>query len=259
MVFRMKKSKFTVDIENKLKACAPKKWVSRLKPEDFLKGNGMETSSLKFLNMSMPSLRHQLATLYSTKAESYSPDLFEDMQKLWFESEIFDAKSFAIYWLDQQKVEFLLKNYKEILCWADEIDNWAHSDGLCSIFARMFDESQNLLLPTYLKWNKHKVSWLRRCSMVGTFYYSRSRKNVPTFAQARKLVEPHFTANEYYVQKGVGWTLREMYNVYPTETTRFIETKLPLITPIAWVAASEKMPKTKKEILLKKRKLNRKR
>lgn len=255
----MKKSKFTVEIENKLKAAAPKKWASRFKPEDFLKGNGMETSSLKFLNLSMPALRHQLATLFSTKTESYSPELFKDMQALWFESDIFDAKTFAIYWLDQQEPEFLLKNHKEVLKWAHEIDNWAHSDGLCSIFARMFDDSQNLLLPTYLKWNKHKNSWLRRCSMVGTFYYSRSRKNLPTFAQARKLVEPHFTAKEYYVQKGVGWTLREMYNVYPAETTRYIETKLPLITSIAWVAASEKMPKSKKSVLLKKRKQHRKR
>lgn len=259
MFWLMKKSNFTINIENKLKAVAPKKWASRFKPEDFLKGNGMETSSLQFLNMSMPALRHQLATLFSTKAESYSPELFEDMQKLWFESDIFDAKMFAIYWLDQQKPEFLLKNHKAILKWADQIDNWAHSDGLCSIFARMFDNSQSLLLPTYMKWNKHKNSWLRRCSMVGTFYYSRSRKNVPTFAQARKLVEPHFTAPEYYVQKGVGWTLREMYNVYPNETTRYIESNLPLITPIAWVAASEKMPKAKKENLLKKRKLHRKR
>lgn len=259
MFLRMKKSKFTVEIENRLIAAAPKEWASRFKPEDFLKGNGMETSRLRFLNMSMPDLRRQLATLFSTKAESYNPELFADMQNLWFESDIFDAKTFAIYWLDKQKPEFLIKNHKKILAWADEIDNWAHSDGLCSIYARMFDESQSLLLPTYLRWNRHKNSWLRRCSMVGTFYYSRLRKNIPTFARVKKMVEPHFTAKEYYVQKGVGWTLREMYNVYPRETVNYIESKLPLITSIAWVAASEKLPKAIKNGLLRKRKLNRKR
>lgn len=253
----MKKTKFTTDVENKLIAAAPKKWTSRFKPEDFLKGHGTETSRLKFLNMSMPMLRHQLATLFSTKELSHSPELFENMQKLWFESDIFDAKIIAIYWLDKQKSEFLIKNHKKILLWASDVDNWAHADGLCSIYARMFDRTQTLLWPTYLKWNRHKNSWLRRCSMVGTFYYSRSRTNHPTFAQAKKLVEPHFTAKEYYVQKAVGWTLREMYNVYPAETIKYIKIKLPLITPIAWVATSEKLPKKTKDILLKKRRNNR--
>lgn len=217
----------------------------------------METSRLKFLNMTMPNLRSELATLFSTKEQSYSAELFSDMQNLWFESDIFDAKTFAIYWLDKQSPEFLLKNHKDILAWAHSIDNWAHSDGLCSIFARMFDHSQNLLLPTYSQWNKHSNSWLRRCSMVGTFYYSRSRNNLPTFTLAKKLVDPHFKANEYYVQKAVGWTIREMYNVYPSETVKYIETNLPHISSIAWVAASEKLPKKIKVGLLKKRKLNR--
>lgn len=254
MFYEMKKSKFTLDIENKLKAIAPKKWPTRFKPEDYIKGNGSETSRLKFLNLSMPMLRGQLTTLFSTKEQSYSEELFAKMEKLWFESDIFEAKTFAIYWLDKQKSEFFIKNHKKILLWANEIDNWAHSDGLCAIYARMFEHSQKLLLPTYLKWNRHSNSWLRRCSMVGTFYYSRSRKNHPTFARAKKLVEPHFTAKEYYVQKGVGWTLREMFNVYPAETIKYIETKLAVLSPIAWVAASEKLPKKTKDALLKKRK-----
>lgn len=253
----MKKSKFTIEVENKLIRAAPKKWTSRFKPEDFLKGNGMETSRLKFLNMSMPAVRHQLATLFSTKEKSFGPELFSDMQKLWYESDIFDAKTIAVYWLDKQKIEFLLKNYKKILAWANDIDNWAHSDGLCSIYAQMFEHSPRLILPTYLKWNRHKNSWLRRCSMVGVFYYSRSRKAHPSLALAKRLVSPHFTSQEYYVQKGVGWALREMYNVYPTETVRYIENKLPVITPIAWVAASEKLPGKIKENLLQKRKQNR--
>ena len=254
MFFKMKKSKFTIQIENKLIKAAPKKWTGRFKPEDFLKGNGSEVSKLKFLNMSMPTLRHELFKLYSTKEKSYSPDLFEDMQKLWFESDIFEAKSLALYWLDKQKNEFLIKNHKKILSWASEVDNWAHSDGLCAIYARMLEHSPNLILPTYFKWNRHKNSWLRRCSMVGTFYYSRSRNTHPAFALSKKLIEPHFTAKEYYVQKAVGWTLREMYNVYPAETIKYIKNKLPKITSVAWVAASEKLPAKIKDPLLEKRK-----
>lgn len=252
----MKKSKFTLEIEKKLIKIAPKKFGA-FKPEDYIKGNGMETSTLKFLNHNMPTLRNFLATLFKTKAESHSESLFEDMQKLWFESDIFDAKIIALYWLDQQDEKFLIKNHKKILTWIMQIDNWAHSDLYCSTLGRMFDHSPHLLLPTYKQWNKNTNSWMRRCSMVGTYYYSRMRKNPLDFKTATTLVSPHFKAPEYYVQKGVGWTIREMYNVYPRETIKYIENNLHHLSSIAWVAASEKLPANIKQPLLKKRKENR--
>ncbi|MEK6628609.1 MAG: DNA alkylation repair protein [Bdellovibrionota bacterium] len=250
----MIKSKFTIEIENKLVKAVPKKFAGKLTAEYFLKGKGAEVSRLRFLNLTIPEIKHQLATLFSTTEESYSASLFADMESLWFESEIFDAKTFAVYWLDKQKPEFLIKNHKKILSWSNEIDNWAHADGLCSIYARMFEQMPKLILPTYLKWNRHKNSWLRRCSMVGLFYYSRARTNQPSFNLAKKLVNPHFSAPEYYVQKAVGWTIREMYNTYPPETIQYIENNNHQLSSVAWVAASEKLPaKLKKSILTKRR------
>ena len=249
----MKKSKFTVDVENKLTQTAPKK-LNKLLPEDYLKGNGNEKSKLRFLNHKMPTLRNFLASLHNTKAESHGEHLFEDMQRLWFESDIFDAKIIALYWLDQQNEDFLKKNHKKILRWITEVDNWAHSDLYCSSLARLFDHAPEAVMPTYKTWNSHKNSWARRCSMVGTYYYSRFRKNPLDFKTATQLVSPHFTAPEYYVQKGVGWTIREMYNVYPAETIKFIENNLHQISSIAWVAASEKLTLKIKQGLLKKRK-----
>lgn len=253
----MIKSKFTIDIENKLIKAVPEKFTGILSAEYFLKGKGAEVSRLRFLNLTIPQIKHQLTTAFSTTEESYRSELFADMQRLWFESDIFDAKTYALYWLDKQKSEFLIKNHKKILSWATEVDNWAHADGLCSIYARMFEHSSKLILPTYLKWNRHKKSWLRRCSMVGTFYYSRYRINQPSFALAKKLVHPHFTANEYYVQKAVGWTIREMYNVYPIETIKYIENNNFQLSSVAWVAASEKLPMKIKKSILKKRKIHR--
>lgn len=243
----MKKSKFTVEIEQELIRLAPKKFSGKFKPEDYIKGNGMQFSELQFLNLTMPAVRNQLKLV---KGEN----LFKDMQNLWFESRIFDAKILAVYWLDKQPAEFLVKNSTDVLSWALEIDNWAHSDALCSIFARLYEAAPEKVLPVYLKWNRHKNPWLRRCSMVGTFYYSRMRKNPISFSLAKKLVTPHFKAPEYYVQKGVGWTIREMYNVYPDATIAYIQQNIRHLTPIAWVAASEKLDAKIKAPLLEKRK-----
>ena len=66
------------------------------------------------------------------------------------------------------------------------------------------------------------------------------------------------SAEEYYVQKAVGWTLRECYNAYPAETTKFITNNLSNIHSDAWYAASEKMPLELKNKLVLQRRKNRK-
>lgn len=253
----MKKSKFTRDIEARLTEKSPKKFKSRFKPEDFIRGNGHELSALKFLNMNIPQVRQELLNLFGSKKESLHEKHFEQMQKLWFESDIFEVKALALFWLEHQSDEFLLQHHRQILTWAEAVDNWAHSDTLCSVLARIIDVKPQALLPTYKKWNRHQNPWLRRCSMVGIYLYSRMRQNPLDFATATAFVNPHFQAKEYYVQKGVGWTIREMYNLYPTETIKYIQDNNHQLTSVAWVAASEKLPAKIKAPLLQKRKENR--
>ena len=254
----MKKSAFTLKVENDLKKLSPKNYTGKFKPEDYVKGNGHELSKLKFLNLKMPVVRNYLDSLDQDKKSSRSPQHFKKMNQLWFESDIFDAKIIALYWLDHQSTDFLVKNQKQIFKWVHQIDNWAHSDAYCSALARIFEFDQKKALPTYLKWNKHQNSWLRRCSMVATFYYSYQRETQPSFELAKKLVSPHFKAKEYYVQKAVGWTLREMYNVYPEKTLYFIKRNNHHLSSIAWVAASEKLSAKTKRPLLEERKQLRK-
>jgi 3-methyladenine DNA glycosylase AlkD len=250
----MKKSEFTLGVEKRLLQIAPKKNDWKFSDEYILGNNFKGSSSLKLLRIKIPVLRQFAGNLFGTKERSFDPVLLPKMKKLWFESDIFEAKHIALYWLENQSVEMILKNKNEILTWVTAIDNWAHSDSYCSIIAKAFEADQKSLLPVYKQWNSHPNSWLRRCSMVGTFYYSRSRKVQPSFKLASQLVNPHFTAKEYYVQKAVGWTIREMYNVYPSETIKYIENNLSKITPIAWVAASEKLPaKIKKNLLLQRK------
>lgn len=246
----MKKSKFTQQVEKYLIAHSPQKNNSKFKPEDYLSGKVNEKSQLQFLNMSMPQLQLSLKKFKDTAHESHSEELFLDMQALWFESDIWEAKMFSLYWLIKQKDAFLVKNVKAVLKWVNVVDNWAHSDAYCSVIARMYDVAPTAVQSTLLSWNKSKNPWLRRCSMVSLYYYSRQRANPASFKLAVQLVNPHFEAPEYYVQKAVGWTIREMYNVYPEETVRYIQQKNPVLSSVAWVAATEKLkPHIKKPLL----------
>lgn len=218
-------------------------------PQKYIVGQG--NSQQKFLHLKMPVVRE---VLKNQKLFSNQENLFEKVQTLWFTSQFHEAKTLSLLWLDQQSEDFLLKHQKNIIKWISVIDNWAHSDGLSSLLTRIYELDSSHLHKVFVKWNTHKSSWHRRQSMVSLFYYSSARKKQPAYKIAEKFVRSNITYPEYYVQKGVGWTLREMHNVYPEQTFNFLQNNIKSISSIAWVAATEKLSPSKKRELIKKRK-----
>jgi 3-methyladenine DNA glycosylase AlkD len=89
---------------------------------------------------------------------------------------------------------------------------------------------------------------------VSLFYYARTKKEHVTFELTQQLIYPLLTDKEYFVQKAVGWTLRESYNVYPKQTFTFIEENIKSITPTAFTTCLEKMTEKQKLTLKLKRK-----
>lgn len=211
-------------------------------------------SALDYLGLRIPVLRAILKKKLSVLKEDF-PTQFQVFEKNWFKASTFDQKHLSLFWLESLSDEQLLQIAKPLLKWSLAIDNWAHSDSLCGTYSRIFDAAPELHLTTYQKWNRHKNPWLRRISMISLMYYARLRENHPSFEQAKKFVIPHLDAKEYYVQKAVGWTLREMYNVYPEKTFALLQKNIKAISPIAWVAASEKLKPAEKKFLLLRRKL----
>lgn len=241
----MTKTARTRQTEQRLKKLTPFT-AEKFFGESYIGGN---ESRLQYLNLKIPLVR----TFFST--EKMAEWSLTEVENLWFSSNIFEAKTLALIWLESQSTQFLLKNIQRLVKWAPQIDNWALSDGYSGILARAFEADPKKLLPTYKKWNRHTNPWLRRISIVGLIYYARARKEKPPFSLVISLVQPHLGAVEYYLQKGVGWTLRETYNIYPKETTKFIVTNLGQIHSDAWYAASEKMPLSlKKKLVLERRK-----
>lgn len=137
------------------------------------------------------------------------------------------------------------------------IDNWATSDSLSSILARALEREPKTGLPFYRKWNRSKNPWTRRQSLVGLYYYASERRKMPpakfVLSQLEALLDdPHF-----YVQRGVGWTLRELHNVKPKLQEAFVLRNLARISATAWFAASENYPKARKAELARERRARR--
>ena len=81
---------------------------------------------------------------------------------------------------------------------------------------------------------------------MSLFYYSALRKKQPSFTKVTKLLLPLIKIEDYYLQKGVGWTFRELYNVYPERAFSLLEKQVRVLSPDAWQAATEKLSKTQK-------------
>jgi 3-methyladenine DNA glycosylase AlkD len=180
--------------------------------------------------------------------------LFNEIYK---QSAIFEVKNLAFIYLDKHHKHISLKTQLNTLPkWVKHIDNWAHSDGLSKYLTRLIENksTQNEMLTIIKKWNASKNLWERRQSLVSLFYYARTKKEHVTFELTQQLIYPLLADKEYYVQKAVGWTLRESYNVYPKQTYTFIEENIKSVTPTAFTTCLEKMTEKQKQILKQKRK-----
>ena len=166
------------------------------------------------------------------------------------QSDILEVKNQCIMFLDQHKKKKLNhKHWLVIKEWVKYIDNWAHSDSLSSIYTIMLQNHLDLIYPQLQQWNKSKNLWERRQSLVCLFYYSRTRKQFLSFEQCIVLITNLLDDKEYYVQKGLGWALREASNVYYEYTFDFIQQHIKQIKPAAYSAAIEKLLPQHKEIV----------
>lgn len=168
---------------------------------------------------------------------------------VWNNATHFEILSQALLFMERRQAQLDKNDWKILKTWSDRIDNWAHSDSLSSYYARLLENQPKLVYPTLRRWNVSKNPWLRRLSLTSLFYYARSRKKQPQFADVLPLIKARIEDPHFYVQKGVGWAIREMYNVYPERTLRFLEEQAQALSALAWPAATEKLKKADKRRL----------
>lgn len=142
--------------------------------------------------------------------------------------------------------------------WIYLVDNWAHSDSLSSLLAELLDKAlqakDKVLITKHLRlrrmWNQSPHFWLRRQSIVSLLNYSRLRKETLSFDEIIRFVDPLCMDPAFYVQKAIGWTLRETYNLYPQKTYAYLMRNFSKISSQAFSSSTEKLKKHDKQKLL---------
>lgn len=220
-----------------------------------------EASRFKKLHLRLPSLRRFKFSGFTRKTSN--EEKLAVLDYLWSYSKINEALTWILIETAKFPDTMLLQNYQVLLNWQEKIGNWWHSDGLSGIYARILEEEleqqkgryeNSLFLSVLQRWNEDNNSWKRRQSVVSLLLYAqlRKRKVLPyevMIEQVKNLLDDE----NYYVQKGVGWTIRELFRIYPEEIKQFLQENITQIKSEAWQAASERLDREFKEELKKKR------
>lgn len=239
--------KYLHEVNTALKKLTGAKQPSKYLPENYI---GSEYKYYKYYNIRVPKIR-ALGKQGFSFSEKRIDEQFKIWDYIWQNSTVFELSLISIHFMNKRPVEELYKHRKMLLNWIKRIDNWALSDEFSHLIAKLYEYKPKEFQSTYEKWNKSKNPWERRASMVGLQYYAQLREKYVPYKTILSMVDPHLEDQHYYVQKAVGWTLRECWNVHPKPTYEYLKKKAHLIPPGGWTAATEKLSKTDKARLTK--------
>lgn len=243
-------NKYLDEVHSSLKKLRGAKQPSKFLPENYI---GSEYQYYEYYNIRVPQVR-ALAKQGFSFAKFPINEQFKIWDYIWQKSNIFELSLMAIHFVNKRSVEELYLHRKMLLKWIKRIDNWALSDEFSNMIAKLNEHNSAEFRSIFFKWNKSNNPWERRVSMVGLLYYTHLRESYVPYKTIINMVNPHLEDKHYYVQKAVGWTLRECWNVYPKETYEYLKKNAQLIPTGGWTAATEKLSKTDKNRLTKLRK-----
>jgi 3-methyladenine DNA glycosylase AlkD len=132
-----------------------------------------------------------------------------------------------------------------------KIDNWAHSDFLSSIIGRNMMYDETAIYDDLKTLNKSPNLWERRNSLVPLVYHLKNKKYTLNETDFIQLINPLVNDKEYFVQKAIGWLLREFGLRFPNELLQFLYKNAPQISSVAFASATEKISIDYKEQLKK--------
>ncbi len=217
------------------------------RPESYI---GAGQSQLTYLNLKIPIVRAAFKEGFSFSERDVT-EQWQIWDFVWHNSNIFEVMLLSSYFVAKRSIEELHQNRRRLLRWVDRVDNWAHSDELSSHYAKLVEHAPDIYLPVLETWSRSKNPWYRRQALVAPLFYSRFRKTYPPLKFLLRQIDSHIEDGHYYVQKGVGWALRECWNVYPKPTFEYLKKNAHRVPPAGWTAATEKLSPAQKKALMK--------
>jgi len=111
---------------------------------------------------------------------------------------------------DSEFIEFLLTNHS----WWDSVD--ALASNYLGRYLRLFPKQRETVIKS---WRKSENRWLRRSCLIFQLRY----KSQTNFELLKSLILEFKHEKEFFIQKAIGWSLREYAKTNPVSVRNFVE------------------------------------
>lgn len=216
--------------------------TAKLDAEKVRQRSSYMKSALPVCGLPVPVLRELLKTGFSFSRRPFA-EQFAIWDMVWHEATTHEGRALAAFWVEGDLADAPepATFFKTVAPWSTGIFCWDVSDLLSGLHARLLERAPEVVLPQLRIWNHSRNPWLRRQSVVSLIFQARQRAVVPAAPVVLEFVETLLGDPDHYVQKGVGWCLREASVVHPGAVEGFLRRRVERIHPTAWTAASEKL------------------
>jgi 3-methyladenine DNA glycosylase AlkD len=156
----------------------------------------------------------------------------------------YEEASFAVGFIYSLTDRFTAETFDKLGNWLENgIVNWAHTDVLSGKALSYFITNEIVEIESIKKWNDSASKWKRRA--VPVTLIDVLKMDVP-IENLFCIIEPLMSDGDKFVQKGLGWFLRESWKIYPIKTEEFLLKWKDTCGRIIIQYATEKMEKGNK-------------
>jgi 3-methyladenine DNA glycosylase AlkD len=188
----------------------------------------------------------QLPSFVKSVFEKYPKMTAEDILTLGntlFADGKYEIGSLAILLLKERKAEFTKKTLSEVKQWFDKgVNNWAHSDVLCSLIIPVFFHENITTFIDLKEWRISQCRWTRRAVPVSLLALIKTVEP----KMLLDFIEPMMMDQERVVHQGLGWFLRELWKKHPIPVEEFLLKYKNTSARLIFQYATEKMTKEQK-------------
>jgi 3-methyladenine DNA glycosylase AlkD len=182
---RYMKNRFTYfGIKKPKRAVIQKQWFSII-PKDFTQEN-----------------KRELVLELWQKEEREFHYVAMDFMAKWKDKELVSE--------DSEFIEFLLTNHS----WWDSVD--ALASNYLGRYLRVFPKQREIVIKS---WRKSENRWLRRSCLIFQLRY----KSQTNFELLKSIILEFKHEKEFFIQKAIGWSLREYAKTNPVSVRNFVE------------------------------------
>ena len=192
------------------------------KAKIFARYHKVERRYLGVPNPALDELAKEIA------AENSPRDCLTIADVLW-RSDIFEARVLAakIFW--RPKLKNLAEIWTLIETWKEDFDSWAIADAVAKAGARCLI-ADPARLDAVEAWTGHDNMWVRRAALVFTLDWAKRGRD-----PARMLgwAAGYVGDCDWFIQKSIGWWLRELSKHDPARVRAFLAEQGPRLAAFA--------------------------